>query len=99
MKRAVLAGAMVATILVATSAGARVVDRSPPSLAFTTQDGAVLVSVPVATDQTTTTGRVYDRSGIKSVQVFYCTGSKNTRGGWTCSNTAGWIGSFGASLS
>ena len=99
MKRAILAAATVSIILVATSAGARVVDRSPPSLAFATQEGAVLVSAPVATEQTRTSGRVYDRSGIKSLQVFYCTGSKNAGGGWTCNNTAGWIGSFGASLS
>jgi hypothetical protein len=95
MRSALLSLGLVLATLAGTPVGAAP-DDAPPSVAFGTQDGAILLGLPtghetldeVPADDAPAAG-VHGTardvgSGVDRVMVTFCRGSRRSDGGWTC---------------
>lgn len=90
-----LIAAVAAAALAATAPGASAADSAPPSVAFTTPSGAVIVGVLGGVR-----GTARDDTGVAGVRVTYCgNGTIYAGGGWACGGLAAVIESHDATLS
>lgn len=91
VKRLGIAAVVVAVALGCGVASAKTRDRTAPSVELNTP--SVIVSAPAGpTYFTAVSGWASDRSGIRDVDVFACTGSQ-IQGGWMCTQVLV-VGSF-----
>lgn len=81
----IAAAALIAVSVFGAGAAHAAADTTPPTVGFTTADGSIRVGAPIDTDLTTVTGTTRDTgSGVRSVDVTFCTGYKLSGGGWVC---------------